>query len=128
MGIVSNADYAAANLARIVAEALDAQLGRDSDAESVLVDGTWYVVTSGTGEGYDYAYEVDDIDLDLDDLRDNEEWDYSMWCNGVTPIEDRTVAVAYYISTGRHLGTVGGCGSQISEDDAELLDIVRGLS
>lgn len=117
------------------ADALCAALGGRPDvtAEAIELDGVWYVVTTGTGEGIDFAYEPDNIDVDVvsalpvrnvdGDIVSG--WDYSDWCSGVSPIETLDVAVAYYMEQGRLLGRTGSCMPVLSKEQVAVLKIAR---
>lgn len=106
-----------------IAAALNRALGGQECRASIFtLDGHRYVVTTGTGEGYDFAYEPDDVG----EIGDG--WDYSTWCNGVQPVTDERVAIAYYMQTGRILGVGGSCVPVLSEDQIATLDIVRDLA
>lgn len=128
MGIVMNDYRQAANAieakrARVAAKALDDALGSASSADALELDGSWYVVTSGTGEGYDFAYDPCVVGHP-DNFGDG--WDYSAWCAETSPVEDRSVAAAYYLlNDGALLGTSGSCQPVLSDDDRELLDLAR---
>lgn len=111
-----------AKRARVAAKALDDALGSASSADAQELDGAWYVVTSGTGEGYDFAYDPPDVNPE----HFGDGWDYSAWCAETSPIEDRKVAAAYYLlNDGALLGTSGSCQPVLSDDDRELLDLAR---
>ncbi len=106
--------------AKAKAEALDRALTQSS-AEAVKLDGTWYVLMTGTGEGYAFAYDPDD--LDRADLA-RPDWDYSAWCSGVSPMSDKRVAIACYMKTDHWLGE-GGASSILTEAEYALLDLVK---
>lgn len=106
------------------AAALSKAFSQGVDAEAYRLGGNWYVVTSGTGEGYDFAYDASDVVIaDVS----AEGWDYSAWCSGVSPDEDLTIAVEYYMQTGRRLGTAGSCTSILSDEQIAVLDIARAM-
>lgn len=117
------------------AEALHAAMGGRPDvtAEAIELDGAWYVVTTGTGEGIDFAYDPEDIDIDVvsaSPVRNADGdtvsgWDYSEWCSGVSPIETLDVAVAYYMEQGRLLGRTGSCMPVLSKEQVAVLKIAR---
>lgn len=110
----------------------DAFGGSGASASAYQYQGSWYVVTTGTGEGYDFAYDVEDVDpadvsrprVKSDDGDVVSGWDYSEWCTRVSPVTDLDVATLYYVATGRRLGQGGG-GSVLSAEQIKALDIVR---
>jgi hypothetical protein len=133
------------------ASALQDRLGQGCQTEALCVDGVWYVVTAGTGEG-NFAYDaqaVEDLDLDAgittddDEVREDIEagvspdearerhtrWDYSTWCSSssVDISDDVRVAVAYYIETGKHLHVGGSCARILSDRDVEIIDAVEAV-
>lgn len=104
------------------AVALSEALGEGHGAVApYLLGGTWYVVTSGTGEG-EFAYWPEDLDPDLLARGD---WDYDGFCGAVSPCATLAVAVAYYLQTGRDLCRSGSCVRVLSHDQRLVLDIVR---
>ena len=122
---MTSGDVAAelAREAKAAAKALDEALNQGCSAEAYELDGAWYVVTSGTGEGYDFAYDVNDVVIDEVSADD---WDYSAWCSGVSPTEDKRVAAAYYLlRDGAMLGTAGSCTPVLSDEERAVLDVAR---
>lgn len=121
------------NFAERAAESLEAALGQGCTATALCLAGSWYVVTSGTGEGYDYAYDADDVDpedVSREPVRDEEGemvggWDYTSWCSSVTPCEDLDIAVEYYMREGGILGTAGSCRPVLSDEQIRVLAIAR---
>lgn len=113
----------AARSAQAAAAALDEAFNPGVSATAIKLDSTWYVVTSGTGEGYDFAYDVSDVDVAEVSAED---WDYSAWCATHSPVSDRGVAVAYYLGHGSILGE-DGCSAILTDSERELLDLVRGM-
>jgi len=108
------------------ARAFQAALSQGCTATAYTLDGSDYIVTSGTGEGYDFAYDADDIDIDVVSADD---WDYSSWCaSGPDTHSDIDVAVAYYMQTGRVLGEGGACVPALTEAQIEVLSIARRLA
>jgi hypothetical protein len=93
------------------AAALDATLWDGASADAYLLAGAWYVVTLDTGEGYDYAYEIRAVDP-------NE-------ISHTSPVNNREVAVAYYLDTdGGELVASGGGHAVLSTTDQALIDLV----
>lgn len=137
----------AAASARRAASDLRDLLSQGCTVRAHELDGSWYVVTSGTGEGT-FAYAVDDDDdpLDLeagwvrcedgdradrtrvdDDGEEVEErWDYSTWCASsvVGPEDDLRVAVAYYLAEGDRLNRGGACDSILSDEQIAALNAI----
>ncbi len=100
-----------------------------SSAAVYDINGTIYVVTSGTGEGQDYAYEVPGSES-LDTLEHaiaTHEWSYSSWCStgGIEGSPDYTTdrndAVAYYMATSRPLGDGGS--PILTVEEMTILDL-----
>lgn len=106
------------------AAALQTAFGGNSSAYAYTLDGSEYVVTSGTGEGCDFAYEAEDIDPESFTA----DWDYSDWCNGVTVASDLRIAVAYYMQTGRVLGHSGSCSPALTDEQVKALEVARDLA
>jgi len=102
------------------AVALQRAFGDTSTAYAMLLNGTWYVVTSGTGEGCSFAYDPEDMDIES---LDNPDWNYSEWCSRVMPVEDRDIAVAAYMADNVYLGHTGSCETILTAKECNLLDI-----
>lgn len=139
-----------ASVARSEARAMRTLLGEGCSVDAVEVDGDWYVVTDGTGEGK-FAYPIDDEDgLDLesgwvaceDDQRaertrtndDGEEieerWDYSIWCSSsnVGPTDDLRVAIALYLADYGRISMGGTCRHVISDEQLKAIEIMQSLA
>lgn len=110
--------------AKSAARTLDEAFGQGASAEAMLLDGCWYVVTTGTGEG-NFAYDPDEVAETVPKFVTDGKFDYSEWCNAsASPSEDERVAIAYYLATGRHLHEAGTCTRILSDEVSRILDIV----
>ncbi len=111
------------------AAALTKALAGEGRAVSLELAGYGYIVTRDTGENFDYAYEFDDVVLE--EIQDEQgrtlaDWDYTEWCQTMTPCEDLNVAAVYYLQeNGRRLGVAGGSRGVLDEKQTELLDAIK---
>jgi hypothetical protein len=116
-----------------VADRLNDKLGAGGCAEAIRLNGDWYVVTTGTGDGI-CAYCPEDLKIDQDaaalaaeareqDRETPRDWSYQIFCDRNNYVVGLDVAVAYYLMTGRSLSDGGS--DILSEDHQELLDVVR---
>lgn len=121
---IATAAAAAKRAALALTEALGGSAFCGPSADAYCLDGTWYVVTSGTGEGCDFAYLADSIVVDTVAAED---WDYSEWCIHISPVRDVRVAVAYYLLTGREIGENGSCRLLLTDDQIMALRIAQEL-
>jgi hypothetical protein len=108
------------------AAALDAALSEGITAEAHYLVGAWYVVTSGTREGYDFAYPAEDVDV-AEVLAPG--WNFGDWWERVLPTEDLEVAIEYYVGRARCgcstrlLGAAVGCEAILTDKQIETLDV-----
>lgn len=103
----------------------DNQSGGEYELE---VDGQWYIVTIGTGDG-NFAYKAEDVrgwldehEDDLFNLDDDTGGSYQSFCDNVSPVEDHEVAVRVYSVIGVVIDEGGTCYSQLYEDEVNCID------
>lgn len=89
----------------------------------ITVDGTEYIVTTGTGEmGYGdrggsaaFAYLAADVDA-MEQVED-----YSAFCDRATTEEDRDLAIALAAREGLRLTRAGACQPVLTDDEWDLI-------
>lgn len=98
------------------AKNLEKALGQGCSATSYEVDGTQYIVTTGTGEGC-FAYDAGKVERFLDRLEEGgKEFDYTEFCAAVSPDADRDLAVALAAHDVR-ICAAGVCAPVLTDDE-----------
>jgi hypothetical protein len=82
--------------ALLAAQELLASLPKDREATARMLDGSVYIVDSGTGDEVDYAYEIHDARRRARGVAD------------IEPVTDPKVAAHYFVRTKRRLADGSG--------------------
>lgn len=119
------------------------------DASAVLLAGTWYVVTTGTGDGV-FAYDLGSVEDGCKAWRaaaskleevgrehgvGSERYEaqhavsgYPAFCDAASPNDCERIAVAAYLRDDTILDAAGTCTSILSGEARRVLDIAKELA